>query len=282
MSLHTGERDRAGRTRIAALSGARRRGVLTWLAERPEASTRLICFPHAGGSAAIYRPWSSRLAASTEVLAVQPPGRGPLEADPPCDGVPGLVARVAPEVAVLADKPVALFGHSMGALLAFEVARCLRRVHGVTPLCLLASGFPAPHLHRPTTTIHELPSPRFWDEIRQLGGTPRAVLANDELRRVVEPALRADFGALERYAYADEPPLDCPIVAYRGRDDATVTHERLAAWREQTTAEFCIADLPGDHFSLLQDREVMPEVIAWELKRLLRSPNEVARRVVVA
>jgi medium-chain acyl-[acyl-carrier-protein] hydrolase len=249
-------------------ANGRRPGVLVCPVERPDADVRLVCFPYAGGSPVVFRAWSSGLAEVAEVIAMQPPGRGHLGREPACEEVAALVARVTPEIALLADKQLALFGHSMGALVAFEVARALRRVHGVTPLCLFVSGFPAPQLSRPETRIHELPTRRFWDEIRRLGGTPLDILADEEIKRLVEPSLRADFAALERYRYEQEAPLECPIAAYRGEFDPTVTGEQLTAWLEQTEAEFCSANLPGDHFYLHSEREVLVETIGWELRRL--------------
>lgn len=224
-----------------------------WLAcpkPNPGAAVRLFCFPYSGAAASIYYPWAEMLPPSIEVCPVQLPGHGTRLREP-------LATRLTPQVEALAaglapacDRPFAFFGHSMGALLSFELARHLRRQGKPGPIHLFVSGHGAPHLPDRNPPLHQLPDDQFVAKLRELNGTPEEVLRHQELLQLLIPVLRADFAVCETYVYQPEPPLDCPISAYGGLGDGYVNREELAAWQEQTTGRFSLRMFPGDHFYL--------------------------------
>lgn len=216
----------------------------------PAASVRLFCFPYSGAAASVYYPWADLLPPAIEVCPVQLPGHGTRLREP-------LATRLAPQVEALAaglapafDRPFAFFGHSMGALLSFELARTLRRQGRPGPMHLFVSGHGAPHLPDRNPPLHALPDDQFVAKLRELNGTPEEVLRHQELLQLLTPILRADFAVCETYVYQPEPPLDCPISAYGGLGDGYVNRDELAAWQAQTTGRFSLRMFPGDHFYL--------------------------------
>ena len=215
---------------------------------------RLICFPYAGGGPQIFFPWRSGLSGTIGIYGVQLPGRGRRLSEPPLTGVEAIVAAVAEVIEPMLDHPIALFGHSMGGLLAFELARYCRRRTGVEPNWLFVSGYQAPHVPHSRDIVHHLADVEFLDEIRRLAGTPFEILENDEVWQLLLPTLRADFAAVETYTYRPEPPLSCPIVVFGGLQDRHFPVDSLDAWREQTTGSFSRHLLPGGHF-FLRDSE---------------------------
>jgi medium-chain acyl-[acyl-carrier-protein] hydrolase len=231
----------------------------------PGADLRLFCFPYAGGGAPIFRDWPMGLPEGVEVCAVQLPGRGSRIRETPFTEIAPLVGALADGLVHDLEEPLALFGHSLGALLAFELARTLRRESHPQPVHLFVSGCGAPQEPYPHPPIHALPEARFVEEIRRWGGTPPEVLAHQELMELLLPALRADFALRETYVYADEPPLACPITAFGGLHDGWVSRESLDAWRAQTCAPFSLQLLPGDHFFLASSRPRLLAVISKTL-----------------
>lgn len=218
----------------------------------PDATVRLFCFPYSGAAASIYYPWAEMLPPNIEVCPVQLPGHGTRLREP-------LATRLAPQVEAVAasltpalDRPFAFFGHSMGALISFELARYLRRLGRPGPVHLFVSGHGAPHLPDRNPPLHGLPEPEFVAKLRELNGTPEEVLRHEELLQLLIPVLRADFAVCETYVYQAEPPLPCPISAYGGLADGYVNREELAAWQEQTASRFSLRMFPGDHFYLNQ------------------------------
>ena len=231
----------------------------------PQARLRLFCFPYAGGGASIYRTWSAGLPRDIEVCAIQLPGRENRLSDPPFIRLTLLVRTLAQVLGPYLDIPFAFFGHSMGALLSFELARHLRRQKRSGPVHLFVSGHRAPQLPDPDPPIHRLPDPMFVAELRRLNGTPEEVLQNAELRQLVLPVLRADFAICETYDYSSEEPLDCPIFAFGGTQDDEVSRDELGAWREQTSSSFRLRMFPGDHFFLHSAQALLMQDIAEEL-----------------
>ena len=222
-----------------------------WLAGSPQdgrARLRLFCFPYAGGGSSIFRTWPKCLPETIAVCPVELPGRGARLREAPRTRLADLVGEMAEGLSPYLDRPFAFFGHSMGALLGFELARTLRRMGGPLPRHLFVSGHRAPQIPDPGPHVHALPEPAFVAELRRLGGTPPAVLEHEELMQLLLPILRADFALVETYAYAPESPLSCPITALGGREDPEAGPGDLAAWRDQTTGDFSLRMLPGDHF----------------------------------
>jgi medium-chain acyl-[acyl-carrier-protein] hydrolase len=216
----------------------------------PQTRFRLFCFPYAGGGASFFRTWRQRLGPDIEVCAIQLPGREDRLAEPPFAKLSSLIEALADVLYAYTDFPFAFFGHSLGALISFELARRLRRQKAPCPLQLFVSGHRAPQIPDPDPPIHQLPDAEFIEELGRFNGTPQAVLENPELMEVFMPLLRSDICLNETYVYDHEAPLDCPITAFGGLEDEEVSREELAAWHDQTRSRFNIQMFPGDHFFL--------------------------------
>jgi medium-chain acyl-[acyl-carrier-protein] hydrolase len=229
----------------------------------PDASLRLFCFPYAGGSAALFRTW---VLPNVEVWGVQLPGRGDRFSEPPITNITMILDVLIPDLRSYFDRPYAFFGHSMGALLGFEMAR------RSGPECLFVSGRRAPQIKN-AQQLHTLSDEAFLLELRRLNGTPPQVLENAELMALFLPILRADFAVCETYAYQEAAPLGCPIAAFGGTDDRTEPLQLLQGWRSQTTGEFSLQELPGDHFFLQTQQQVLLEEITKRLNAVHNRPN---------
>ncbi len=244
----------------------------TWIKRMraaPDARVRLLCIPYAGGGAWSFRAWPQHLPADVEVLSVQLPGREDRLGDAPLHHVAPVAQALAPIVEDLLDKPLALFGHSMGGLIAFELLRELRRRGARAPAHLFASAFRAPQIPPPNPPIHELPDEQFVEAVSRLyDAIPPAAREHEELMELLLPGLRADIAVCDSYAYADEPKLDVPITAIGGRADHHVPEERLAAWAEQTTGTFELVMIDGDHFFLQSAVEPLLAELGARLRRL--------------
>ena len=232
---------------------------------RPQARIRLFCFPYSGASASIFYQWPESLPSAIEVCAVQLPGRGNRLSEPPITAMPALIDALAPAFQPFLDKPFALFGHSLGAVVAFELARRLRRDHDVSPHHLIVSGHTAPQIPDRRQPIHSLPDDEFVAEMRKLNGTPDEILQHEELLHLLLPILRADFALSETYVYEPGERLTMPMAAFGGLNDPFITREELDAWRVHTTATFQLRMFPGDHFFLNSHRSVLLHALAREL-----------------
>ena len=199
------------------------------------------------------------------------PGREARLTEPPFTRLATLVEAAAQALLLYLDKPFAFFGHSLGALVSFELARRLGRQFGQSPAILFVSGHPAPQIPECEPPIHALPEPEFVKKLRALNGMPEQVLENAELMGLLLPILRADFAVCETYVYEADEPLDCPIVALGGLRDEYVSREDLDAWREQTHAAFSLRMFPGDHFYLNTDRTLLLHTLARELTNSQRT-----------
>jgi medium-chain acyl-[acyl-carrier-protein] hydrolase len=256
------------------VSGAR--GPATaWLpACRPRETTalRLLCLPYAGGDTPIFAPWADTAPPEFEVLPVQLPGRGRRVLEPAYGELGPLVSALADGIAPALDGPFALFGHSMGALVAFELARELRRRDRPQPAHLLVAGRPAPQLPRRYAPLSRLPDGELLEELyRRYGYTPPEDDDGiDVLLDVMLPTIRRDVAVSDDYVYADEPPLDCPITAFGGLEDATVTRDELDAWRHQTRGRFETRLLPGGHFFLETEPTFLVRFIANSVRGTMR------------
>lgn len=229
----------------------------------PDAPVRLIGVPYAGGGASVFRGWDTGLA-DIEVAAVRLPGRESRFTDPPHTRMEPLVAELADGIAATADRPYALFGHSMGARVAFETARRLRTLGGPQPRYLFVSGCRAPHLPLRPPTGH-LTDPQFVRELRELGGAPPQFFAEPELVALLLPMLRADFAVLESYTYTPTPPLDLPVRAFCGDADPHISPAQADAWREHTSSRFALTTVAGGHFYLDERRAALLATIRDDL-----------------
>ena len=226
---------------------------------------RLFCLPYAGAGASVYGAWPASLPDTVEVCAVQLPGRERRLGEPLFDDVRRLIPALCDGIAPLLNGPFALFGHSLGALLAYETALALRRDRGLSPARLFVSGHRAPHLPRRHPRIHHLPDRAFVDELCRLNGTPAEVLAAPELLELVLPPLRADFRMAETYAPSSGGGLSCPLVALGSTEDERVSLATLEPWREVTSGPFELVMFPGDHFYL---KSQGPRLLAFLATRL--------------
>ena len=242
----------------------------SWIACRkpnPQARLRLFCFPYAGTGASIFRTWPDGLPADVEVCPVQFPGRGTRLMETPFAQLWPAVQVLAQALAPLLDKPFAFFGHSLGALVGFELARQLRRQSGVQPVRLFVSADRAPQIPHRCRPIHALPEGEFLGELRRLNGIPQKVLEDVELMQIMIPVLRADFAVYETYAYSADPPLNFPISTFGGLQDDRVSRGDLEAWRDQTSVSFSLRMFPGDHFFLHATQALLLQVLSQELRK---------------
>jgi medium-chain acyl-[acyl-carrier-protein] hydrolase len=238
----------------------------------------LVCLPFAGGGAGVFIPWAKALPEEIEVWAVRLPGRESRWKEPPATSIAAIAAELAAELApCLADVPFAVFGHSVGSLIAFELLREFRRRGSSLPRLFIAAGRGAPQSPMRTEPIHALPEDRFLAAVAgRYQGIPKIVLEDRELLQLYLPPLRADMAANETYRYVEEAPLGVPIVAMGGLDDHTVLFEDLAAWRLQTSAAFELEMYPGGHFFLQEQRA---QVLAALRRRLVGRPILAAGRL---
>ncbi len=232
---------------------------------RQQPSVRLFCFPHAGGSEHLFRTWPEQLPQTVEVCAARLPGHGARILEPALTQIDGLIDVLMEELPSYLDQPYALFGHSMGALLSFELARAVRRKGLPLPVALFVSGHRAPQLPPVRGPIYHLPDDQFTDTLRRYNGTPPAALENEELMALMIPILRADFQLCDTYQYRPEPPLNCHVMAFGGLDDADVSRAALQAWEEQSTHPSPVHLFPGDHFYLRDAEALVLQHIAQSL-----------------
>ena len=228
---------------------------------RAEARVTLFCFPHAGGGASAFRNWDSALAPHVAVRVLQLPGRESRFKEPAISNLSSALADLLLSMKRDLTTPFAFFGHSMGALLAFELAHVVRGEIGREPMRLFISACRAPHLEQvePCST---LPQDEFVAAVvRRYGGIPAAILADKGFLAAILPAMRADFGILERYRAPERTPLACPISVFGGRDDKTVPLVALEAWREHTRGPYSLEMLAGDHFYLQTQRPLLAQRI---------------------
>lgn len=236
-----------------------------WLVGGPArpGAPKLYCFAHGGGSAAEYVRWARALT-GVELHVVQLPGRGSRFGEPPLTSMGTLVAALTEQVAF--GAPYTFFGHSLGALVAYELAGALREAGRRLPERLVVSGFPAPHLPRTSLGLHLLPDDELLAEVSRLhGGIPREVLDEPELRALVAVPLRADYTIVETYRWRDRPALEVPVTVFGGRDDR-VDEAELAAWQELTTLPVEVRTFPGGHFYLREHSAVVLRALAARLR----------------
>jgi medium-chain acyl-[acyl-carrier-protein] hydrolase len=218
----------------------------------PDARIRLLCLPHAGAGASVYRVWRTGLPGDVGVCPVQPPGREKRHREQALDSAAAIASLLAQEVLASVTAPYAIFGHSTGALCAFELARELRRLSGPKPAHLFVAGRRAPHLPMERTPIDRLSVVELAALLRRLGGTPEELLDNPDLLSRFQPLFAADFAVNENYAYRPQAPLDIPITAFAATQDDGASLTEMSAWEVHTTAEFSMQTLRGGHFAVFE------------------------------
>lgn len=228
---------------------------------RPSASVRLFCFPYAGGGTSAYTPWERLAPAWIEVCPVQLPGREGRFAERPFDRLHGLLADLWPDFSTVFDKPYALFGHSMGALIAFELARKLRRANAPDPVALLVSGALAPHRRGGRQPLHTLHDDALLERLHSFRGVPPELLQDPSFVAVLMPVIRSDFAVVDTYEYVPEPRLSIPIHAFGGVEDRDAPSGELPFWSEQTSSAFSLQTYQGGHFFIRTEAPALIKVI---------------------
>jgi medium-chain acyl-[acyl-carrier-protein] hydrolase len=241
-----------------------------WLrAVRPEARARVICLSFAGGGTAPFRTWGPSFPGTVDICPVVLPGRETRLSEPTIDEMGALIDQLLPALLpVLRRAPYAIYGHSMGSWVGYELIRALRRLGGPQPVHLFAAARRAPHLPLRGPVLSDIASDdAFLDAIQdKYDAVPAAIRANPEIMALFLPTLRADFGLLDRYRYTDEEPLPVPITALRGQRDDVVRHADVKAWSEHTTGDFVLRTVPGGHFFLEESADLVAAMIAAALR----------------
>ncbi|MEU4642948.1 alpha/beta fold hydrolase [Micromonospora sp. NPDC023814] len=231
-----------------------------------QSDLRLVCFPHAGGNANVFQPWARLLDGATDLLAVCYPGRQDRLLEPCVDDMDVLADRIIEVLLPYLDRPLAFFGHSMGASVAYEVAWRLESRHGFAPSMLFVSGHGAPHVSRVELDPDLADDEYLLGRIGALGEVDPVLLRSPKLRELIMPALRADLRMLYRYLPRDPEKVGTPITAYLGTDDPTCTTATVNAWAELTTGGFALETFPGDHFYLVPEQERLLAAVTARLR----------------
>ncbi len=245
--------DCVGKAEFAAREPARARDESPWLvmhAASPRPRLRLFCFHSAGATASMFRGWRDGLPSWIELVAVQLPGREYRLAEPLIDESEPIVMALAQTVPPLLDLPYAFFGHSMGALIAFDLARALRAQGYGEPALFVASGRNAPRFKWRDAGIQALPDDEFIAAVRDYNGTPDALIDDPAMRDLWLPRLRADLTISANYRYVEAAPLGCPLLVLHGSGDALVSDAGLEGWLAETSGAARFVRYPGDHFFL--------------------------------
>ncbi|MGH4032655.1 thioesterase II family protein [Actinomycetota bacterium Odt1-20B] len=229
----------------------------SWLHRHPTKAPprlRLLCLPHAGGSASFFHGWGGAVGDDVELLAARYPGRQERIAEDPLDSLEALADALADELGPQLDLPLAVFGHSMGASVGYELTLRLKERYGTGPEVLMVSGRKPPHLLTPRAAAFGGDA-ALIAQVRRLGGTDARLLDDPALRELVLPAIRADFAAVARYPARPGVPLDCPVVAYLGADDPDISTAEIWDWERLAPKGFGLRVMSGGHFYLVDRRE---------------------------
>jgi len=233
---------------------------------QPNPRLRLFCFPYSGGAAHVYSKWHEKLPSDVEVIAIQYPGRSSRFIEPLVTSMADMVRGAYDGIQHLLDRPFALFGHSLGAAIAFELCRKLEQ-DGQKPVFLFPSGRNAPHIDTDREEIHSLGEAEFTEEIRNFNGTPKEVLDNPELMELMIPILRADFTISETYTFQDGPKLNTPIRAFGANSDPHVQEEGVIGWGEYGQGDFKSHIFEGHHFFIQDETSDFFNVLANYLQK---------------
>jgi medium-chain acyl-[acyl-carrier-protein] hydrolase len=232
------------------------------------ARLRLLCFPYASGGASAFLRWPEHLPADIEVAPVQLPGREERLGEEPYRDLRSLTAKLVEVLAPYLDRPFAVFGHSAGALVAFELTRALRRSGSPLPVHLFVSGRVGPTRPHRLAALSGMTDPESIEQLRRYGGTPEEVLRDRDFMELILPVFRADLALCETYVYVREEPLACPVSAFGGTLDDHVAREDLASWRDETRGAFRLRMFPGGHFFIRDVRPRLLQAISEDLGAL--------------
>ncbi|MCX7124059.1 MAG: thioesterase domain-containing protein [Gammaproteobacteria bacterium] len=245
-----------------------------WLAtikQNRQADIRIFCFPYAGGSASVFLDWSKSLPDFLEVHAIQLPGRANRVGEKPIVDMNALLMKLSLLLIKYIDRPYVFFGHSMGAMIAFELSKRMQRMFGCQPEFLFLSGH-SPPMQRGRASLHKLSDEQFLNEIKRKNGTPAEVFNNDDLLQCILPVLKSDHELCEKYSFNDSTKTNAPLHIFGGNCDPSVTESTLRLWENFTTAgNFCFKSFPGDHFFLNKNQsetalleEISSKLYEWK------------------
>ncbi len=235
------------------------------LKPKSSAKLRLFCLPYAGGNASIFHDWAAHLPETVDLCPIQLPGRGARINETSFRHLANLITAIVKEIKPYLGIPFVFFGHSLGALIAFEISHKLRLEHLPVPAHLVVSGCAAPNQEIKRRSLSSLPKLTLIEELARLNGTPKELLRNDEIMELMLPSLRADFSLYESYCYQRRSLLECPVTAFGGIRDQEVNLQQLDSWRNETRSRFLLYRLPGNHF-FLHGKEA--DLIALMLQQL--------------
>lgn len=232
----------------------------------PKACLRLFCFNYAGASASLFRAWAENLPGEIEVCPIQLPGREDRFKESLFTDMSLIAPKLASILLPYTDLPFAFFGHSMGAILCYEVARQLRKNYSLTPVHLFVSSRRAPQLSPSSQPLHNVPESILVDQLRSMQGTSEMLLQDKKWRQFFFPILRADLSLCETYNYEPDAPLDCPISAFGGLQDDAISIIQLEAWRYQTDKLFTLKMFEGNHLYLNNTQSLLLKTISRDLR----------------
>jgi medium-chain acyl-[acyl-carrier-protein] hydrolase len=245
-------------------------GWIVAASPKPDAAKRLYCFSHAGAGGAAFRGWGESAVDALEVCTVHLPGRENRLRETPKTSVHELVGPLA-EVIVTAysddERPFAFYGHSMGAIVAFETARELRRQGHPLPEALFVGASRAPQMVWPHSPVRDLDDVALLTEVhRRYGSVPAIIMEDADLRALLTPTLRGDMSIVETYRFSPERSFEFPIVAFAGDRDSMVARAEMEGWAEHTSGAFQLRTVSGDHIFLQPQRDMLLTEVARTLR----------------
>jgi medium-chain acyl-[acyl-carrier-protein] hydrolase len=232
---------------------------------RPHARLRLFCFPYAGGGASIFRQWAEVLPENIELLGVRLPGRENRISERAFDDWQALLPVLADMVTSHADRPYALFGHSLGGAMTYEITRAIESAGGNRPELLIVSGIRSPETPLYRAPIFALPLPEFIAGLRDMNGTPAEILDNRDLMAFFEPTLRADIRLADTWSSPPDVRLGTGIVAFSGTEDHIASEQDMRGWQQRTSSSFAQYVFEGDHFFIHSPDNFIVDTIAQVL-----------------
>lgn len=232
---------------------------------KSDAKFRLFCFPFAGSGPSVFFKWVNDIDSNIELVAVQLPGREKRLSEPVLYKMDSILEELVPAIIPLLGKPFFFFGHSMGAILAYELVRWLHKNNQKLPLKIYLSGRRAPHLSEKDHPIHNLPDKQFIAKIREYGGLPGEILDNKAFLDFYLPILKADFSVVETYQYKNLPRVNVPFCAMGGDKDLLADVDEIKAWQELTAGDFNYYIIPGNHFFLIDAQKDLINILNKEI-----------------
>lgn len=229
--------------------------------DNPDASIRLFCFHHSGGGASLYYPWVDDLSPNIEMIAIQLPGRENRFTEPLCNNLQNIVAILSKDFAIYKDKPFFMFGHSLGALISFELVKAIHQLYSLIPCHMIISATKAPHLPFRMKYLSQLEDHKLKEELNIYDGIDERILNDTELLDLFLPIIKSDFSIYEKYKFLESKPISCDILALSGEQDQTVTQEEILAWSEYTSGKFEHISFPGKHFYIKDHQKKVLDII---------------------